>query len=57
VEKELARSVTEHFSNLKDPRIDRKKLYPLMEILFIVLCGAICGADSWRDFVIFGRGC
>jgi len=55
VEKELGKSIIEHFSDLKDPGIDRKKLYPLMEILFIVLCGAICGADSWRDFVIIGK--
>lgn len=43
------------FSNLGDTRIDRKKLYPLHEILFIVLCGSICGAGSWRDFVLFGQ--
>jgi len=43
------------FSNLVDIRIDRKKLYPLHEILFIVLCGSICGASSWRDFVEFGE--
>lgn len=44
-----------HFDSLKDPRIDRKKLYPLTEILLIVLCGIICGAQSWRDFVLFGE--
>lgn len=44
-----------HFDHLEDPRIDRKKLYPLSEILFIVLCGSICGAQSWRDFVTFGE--
>lgn len=43
------------FSNLKDPRISRKKLYPLSEVLFVVLCGAICGAESWRDYVLFGK--
>lgn len=43
-----------HFDALEDPRIDRKKLYPLAEILLIVLCGSICGAQSWRDFVTFG---
>lgn len=43
------------FSNLGDARIERKKLYPLHEILFIVLCGSICGAGSWRDFVLFGQ--
>ena len=28
---------------------------PLIEILFVVLCGSICGAESWRDFVLFGE--
>ena len=55
MEMELGNSIVKHFSNLKDPRINRKKLYPLIEILFIVLCGAICGAESWRDFVIIGK--
>ena len=44
-----------HFDQLTDPRIDRKKLYPLREILLVVLCGAVCGAESWRDFVLFGE--
>ena len=44
-----------HFSKLADRRINRRKLYPLSEILFIVLCGCVCGAGSWRDFVLFGR--
>jgi hypothetical protein len=44
-----------YFSKLTDPRISRKKLYPLIEILFVVLCGSICGAESWRDFVLFGK--
>lgn len=43
------------FKIMEDPRIDRKKLYPLEEILFVVICGSICGAESWRDFVIFGN--
>jgi predicted transposase YbfD/YdcC len=43
------------FNTLSDPRIARRKLYPLKEILFVVLCGSICGAESWRDFVLFGN--
>ena len=43
------------FGVLNDPRIKRSKLYPLTEILFVVLCGTICGAESWRDFVLFGK--
>lgn len=44
-----------HFDALEDPRMDRKKLYSLPEILLIVLCGSICAAQSWRDFVTFGE--
>ncbi len=25
-----------------------------MEIIFVILTGTICGADSWRDFRDFG---
>lgn len=55
MEREISQAFETHFSGLKDPRIKRKKLYPLMEILFVVLCGTICGAESWRDFVLFGK--
>ena len=53
--KDISKSFESHFGKLKDPRIDRKKLYPLVEVLFVVLCGSICGAESWRDFVLFGK--
>ena len=53
--KDVTESFESYFGQLKDPRIDRKKLYPLVEILFVVLCGSICGAESWRDFVLFGK--
>lgn len=43
------------FESLNDVRIERGKLHPLHEILFVVLCGSICGASSWRDFVEFGE--
>ena len=48
-------SFLSHFSELEDPRIDRHKLYPLSEVIFIMFCGVICGAESWRDFVDFGE--
>jgi predicted transposase YbfD/YdcC len=44
-----------YFDELEDPRIERKKLYSLSEILLVVLCGSLCGAQSWRDFVTFGE--
>ena len=41
-------SLIEHFSALKDPRQIAKVLYPLPEILLLVLCATLAGAD---DFV------
>ena len=45
----------EHFAELKDPRIDRTKLHPLINILVIALCAAICGADNWVEIELFGQ--
>ncbi len=44
------------FGQLNDPRIDRKKLHPLPEILLLTLCAVICGAESWNDIELFGKG-
>jgi hypothetical protein len=33
----------DYFSDLPDPRIDRKKIYPLNEILLIAFLSIICG--------------
>lgn len=41
-------SLLSHFSALDDPRQSWKVTYPLPEILLIVLCGTMAGAD---DFV------
>lgn len=44
-----------HFEAIEDPRVDRHKLHSLPDILLIMLCGVICGVESWRDFVDFGE--
>jgi len=48
-------SFLHHFSRLEDPRIDRKKLYPLNEIFLVTLTATICGAESWRDLELYGN--
>lgn len=45
----------ERFAELKDPRLESKRVYPLEEILFVVICGTICGVEGWRDYVAFGE--
>jgi len=44
-----------HFEQVADPRREDRVLHPLVEILFLIISGSICGAESWRDFVMFGE--
>lgn len=48
-------SFLNHFSHLEDPRINRKKLYPLNEIFLVTLAATICGGESWRDLEVYGN--
>jgi predicted transposase YbfD/YdcC len=48
-------TIAEHFEDLEDPRMDRTKLHPLINILVIAICAAVCGADSWVDIELFGE--
>ena len=45
----------EHFKSLEDPRQIKKSLYPLEEILFLVLCAVLSGADDWVAIALFGK--
>jgi len=42
-------TLLDHFSALEDPRQAWKVLYPLPEILLIVLCGTIAGAEDFCE--------
>lgn len=44
-----------YFSVLPDPRQERKVQYPLLEILLLVLCAVISGAESWVDIADYGN--
>ena len=47
--------VYEHFENITDPRINRGRNYPLLEMIFVALCGAICDCNAWTDVATFGK--
>src|SRR5437762_811752 len=47
-------SLIHYFSDLPDPRIDRKKLHSLTDILCITICAVICGAQHWTQIEEFG---
>jgi predicted transposase YbfD/YdcC len=48
-------SINKYFRKLKDPRINRRKLHLLMDIIVITVCGVICGCDDWQQIETFAR--
>jgi predicted transposase YbfD/YdcC len=48
-------SIGEHFSKIEDPRMERKKLHPLLNVIVIAICGVVCGAENWVDIELFGN--
>lgn len=44
-----------HFEKVTDPRVNRGKNYPLIEMVFVALCGAICDCNTWTDVAEFGE--
>ena len=49
-----SKNILDHFSELGDPREDNKR-HKLIDIITIVLCASICGAEKWDDIETFGR--
>jgi predicted transposase YbfD/YdcC len=50
-----ARSLLDHFSALEDPRQAGKVVYPLPEVLLIVLCGTMAGAEDFVEIERWAR--
>ena len=48
-------SFIEHFSSLKDPRIERQKLHMLIDILVLTVCATLSGAEGWEEIEEFSR--
>lgn len=43
------------FSQIPDPRIDRRKLHLLEDILLLTLLAVLCGAESYESIELFGK--
>ena len=48
-------SRVEHFAALEDPRQAAKVLYPLPEILLLLLSATLAGADDCVEIELWGR--
>jgi len=49
------RSLIDHFSALKDPRQKAKVVYPLPEIMLLVLCATLAAAEDFIEIQRWGR--
>jgi len=47
-------SITNHFSNITDPR-DLNKRHKFIDIITIAICAVVCGANSWEHIQVFGQ--
>jgi predicted transposase YbfD/YdcC len=45
----------DHFQGLPDPRVERTRKHPLINIVFIAVCGVLSGANSFAAIHEFGR--
>ncbi|NET73926.1 MAG: ISAs1 family transposase [Sphaerospermopsis sp. SIO1G2] len=45
----------EHFAHVEDPRQGSKVQHPLINLIFITICGTLCGADDWVAIESFGK--
>jgi predicted transposase YbfD/YdcC len=52
---EVVATIKEHFSEVRDPRQPGKVEHPLINIIFITICGVLCGADSWTAIETFSN--
>lgn len=48
-------TILECFSELTDPRLDRRKRHLLEDIVVLAICGILSGADDWVGIEAFGR--
>lgn len=47
--------IVKHFEDVTDPRVNRGCNYPLIEMVLVALCGAICDCNTWTDVAAFGK--
>lgn len=47
--------IRQYLAAMKDPRINRRKLHLLEDIVFISIAAVLSGAESWNDVELYGK--
>lgn len=42
-----------YFCGMKDPRIDRRKVHKMEDLIFISIASVLCGGESWYDMELY----
>lgn len=50
-----SKSLLDHFSAIEDPRQSWRVLYPLPEVLLLVLCATLAGMEDFVEITLWGR--
>jgi predicted transposase YbfD/YdcC len=53
--KSSLKALLRHLGTIEDPRDPRRIMYPLCEILFLVVCGTICDCDDYESIALWGK--
>lgn len=48
-------NILSYFADLDDPRSEKNRQHPLINIIAIAILGVICGADTWVDLERYGQ--
>lgn len=51
----MSTTFSECFSKIKDPRVEGRTDYPVLEIIFLCISSILCGMDGWEDIEDFGH--
>ena len=49
------KSLIEHLSTIRDPRVNRTRDHELIDILVIAICALLCRAETFNDMEDFGK--
>jgi predicted transposase YbfD/YdcC len=47
--------ITDHFANLKDPRVTRTRQHELIDIVVIAICAVIANCDTWEAVEVYAE--
>lgn len=51
----LETTILKHFESLEDPRLERTKSHPLINVVAIAILAVIAGADGWTGIETYGK--